>query len=496
VSALFIAGLDTESNSFSPIPTDEAAFRATLLAYGDATTRPLNTCSAQLRLWRTRAEDVGMAVHEGPCAVAEPGGPMPRSFYEGLRDRLLGEMQAAAPDMVLLALHGAAMAEGYDDVEGDILERARAMLGPQVFIGATLDPHAHLTGPMLAHASALIAYKEYPHTDILARAAELMDLALATLAGDVRPVMALWDCRMIGAFPTQLQPMRSFVDALSALERSSPAILSLSLIHGFAQGDVAETGARMLAITHDDLGLARSLAENCGRKFVSLRHAVTPRFLEIDEALARVEQGTCERGPLVLADAGDNPGGGAAGDATFLLRACIERGLTGIAFGLFFDPQVVDICRRAGAGAVVDVELGGHFGAMSGPAIQLRGARVAATASGLAQHFGHVMLPIGHAVRLEVDGLTIIVNDHRTQVFDPIFLTGLGADPAQYRAIVVKSLNHFTALFGPLAREVLYVATPGATSPRYAEIPYRKRALNYWPREADPWSNLECKGSS
>jgi microcystin degradation protein MlrC len=101
------------------------------------------------------------------------------------------------------------------------------------------------------------------------------------------------------------------------------------------------------------------------------------------------------------------------------------------------------------------------------------------------------MLPIGNAVRLEADGLTIIVNDHRTQVFDPIIFTGLGADPAQYRAIVVKSLNHFTALFGPLAREVLYVATPGATSPRYAEMPYRQRSLNYWPRGADPWSNLE-----
>jgi microcystin degradation protein MlrC len=491
MSVLFIAGLDTESNSFSPIPTDDAAFRATLLAYGDATRRPLNSCSAQLRLWRTRAEDVGMVVHEGPCAVAEPGGPMPRHFYEALRDRLLGDMRAAAPDMVLLALHGAAMAEGYDDVEGDILLCARAILGPQIFIGATLDPHAHLTGPMLTHANALIAYKEYPHSDILARAAELMDLALATLAGAVRPVMAMWDCRMIGAFPTQLQPMRGFVEALNALERSSPAVLSLSLIHGFAQGDVTETGARMMAITHDDEGLALSLAENCGRKFVSLRHKVTPGFLAIDEALDRAEHVPPAHGPLVLADAGDNPGGGAAGDATFLLRACIERGLTGIAFGLFFDPQVVDRCRRAGSGAVVDIELGGRFGAMSGAPVALRGARVAATAAGLAQQFGQVMLPIGHAVRLEADGLTIIVNDHRTQVFDPIILTGLGADPAQYRAIVVKSLNHFTALFGPLAREVLYVATPGATSPRYGEIPYRQRALNYWPREADPWSNLE-----
>ncbi len=73
-------------------------------------------------------------------------------------------------------------------------------------------------------------------------------------------------------------------------------------------------------------------------------------------------------------------------------------------------------------------------------------------------------------------------------MFDPVCLTGLGADPENFRAIIVKSANHFTALFEPLASEIHYVATPGATSPRYADIPYRKRALNYWPRVADPWS--------
>jgi len=486
VTTLFIAGLDTETNSFSPIPTDEAAFRETLLAFGDATSRPLNTCSAQLALWRRRAANAGMTVHEGPCAVAEPGGPITRDFYAMFRDHLLHDLAAAAPDVVLLALHGAAIAESCDDVEGDILRRARAIVGPQVFLGATIDPHAHLSAQMLAAASALIAYKEYPHVDVQDRADELMDLALATMAGRVQPVMAMWDCRMIGSFPTQRQPMRGFVDGLRAAERDDARIVSLSLIHGFAHGDVAEAGARMLAISDGEPALARSLAEIYGRQFVAMRGEVTPVFAKCDDALNRIAQAAPGDRPLLIADAGDNPGGGAPGDATFLLQACLERGLTGIAFGLFYDPAVVAICRSAGIGAVLDIRLGGHFGAMSGQAIELRGAQVQAMASGLAQRFGDVMLAMGDVVRLEVSGLTIIVNDHRTQVFDPIFLVGLGADPMQYRAIVVKSLNHFTELFGPLAREIVYVASPGATSPRYAELPYRKRALNYWPRQADP----------
>lgn len=487
MTRLFIAGLDTETNSFSPIPTDEEAFRETLLAFGDATARALNPCSAQLALWRARAEAAGMAIHEGPCAVAEPGGPIPRAFYERLRDRLLDDLRAAAPDIALLALHGAAIADGYDDVEGDILARARALLGPGVFLGATLDPHAHLTGPMLTHADALVAYKEYPHTDVLPRAAELLDLALAARSGAVRPVMAQWDCRMVAAFPTQVQPMRGFVDALVEAERSGPGVLSLSLIHGFAHGDVPQAGARMLAVADGDAALASSLAETYGRRFVALRDRVTPSFVDMATALARIESAPAGGKPLVLADTGDNPGGGAPGDATFLLRACLERGLKDVAFAMIWDPEAVRLCRAAGVGATLDLALGGRFGALSGPPVLLQGARVRAIGTGMVQRFGDIMMPMGNAVRLETGGVTVIVNDHRTQVFDPVCLSALGADPADYRAIIVKSLNHYAALFASVARELVPVATSGATSPVYAEIPYRKRMAPYWPRIADPW---------
>jgi len=488
MSGVFIAGLDTETNSFSPIPTCERAFRETLLAFGDATARPLNICSAQLAVWRKRAERRGMAVYEGPCAVAQPGGLIPRDFYEGLRDRLLEELRAASPDMVLLALHGAAIAEGQDDVEGDLLERARALLPAGTFLGATLDPHAHLTARMLASASALIAYKEYPHTDVLERAEELMELALASTEGGVRPTMAMWDCRMIGAFPTQLQPMRGFVDALSAAERDGTGIVSLSLIHGFAHGDVADTGARMLAITDGNPARAASLAERFGRRFVAMRGEAATRFIDVQTALDLIDRKPPGTPPLVLADTGDNPGGGAPGDAVFLLRTCIARGVSGVALAMFCDPDAVALCQSAGAGSVLDISIGGRFGDISDSPVILRGARVEAIADDLRQRFSDVQLPLGRAVRLTAGGLTLILTNHRTQVFDPICLAGLGADPRCFRAIIVKSANHFTALFAPIASEIHYVATPGATSPRYADIPYRKRAPNYWPRVADPWS--------
>jgi microcystin degradation protein MlrC len=489
MSGLFLAGLDTETNSFSPIPTDEAAFAATLLAYGDATRRPLNSCSSQLMLWRQRAEALGMTVHEGPCAVAEPGGLIVRSFYEAFRERLLADLSHARPDMVLLALHGAAIAEGYDDIEGDILARVREIAGPDGIVCATLDPHCHLTDLMMEQATALIAYKEYPHTDIAATADALFTLALKVRAGTARPVMAKWDCRMIAAYPTQSGAMRAFVDAMSAAERDDPALLSLSLAHGFAHGDVADVGTRMLAIADGDPHHAVRTAEGFGRCIVALRDRIVPAFAPFDAAVERIASAPPGPRPLVAADTGDNPGGGATGDATFLLRACIERGVTDVAFAIFHDPGVVAACRAAGIGAVLDLALGGRWPDVSGPAVRLRGAEVLAIGLDMAQDFGGAMLPMGNAVAIEAHGISIVISDFRTQVFDPVCLTGLGLDPAAFRAIIVKSLNHFTALFTPIAGHILYAATPGVTSPDYAAIPYTKRALDFWPRCDDPWND-------
>src|SRR3546814_15970195 len=72
-------------------------------------------------------------------------------------------------DLALFGLHGAMVADGYDDCEGDLLRRAREIVGPDTVIGAEPDPHCHLTATMTQAADFLVCFKEYPHTDILDR---------------------------------------------------------------------------------------------------------------------------------------------------------------------------------------------------------------------------------------------------------------------------------------------------------------------------------------
>jgi microcystin degradation protein MlrC len=225
---VFTASLATETNTFAPIPTDLRSFQeAGLFSPGAHPDGPTLTTSPLWVLRRRAGAD--LEVIEGTCAWAEPAGTVARAAYEELRDRILGELEAALPiDAVALGLHGAMVAHGYDDCEGDLLARVRRRVGDGVPIGAELDPHCHMTDRMVEAADLLICYKEFPHTDFVERAEEVVDLTLRTASGEIRPRMSLYDCRMIGSFPTSREPMRSFVDEIKARSRRSRATTASS----------------------------------------------------------------------------------------------------------------------------------------------------------------------------------------------------------------------------------------------------------------------------
>lgn len=481
---LFIASLATETNSFSPLPTGRISYEEALVAHGDATSRPVQPFSAPLHIWRKRAGERGIEVAESLAAHAQPAGPTVRSVYEEYRDEILADLKKALPvDIVLLGLHGAMIADGYDDCEGDLIKRIRAIAGPDTVIGAELDPHCHLTDAMMDGADLLVLFKEYPHVDIPERAEDLFRLAIDAAEGKTRPVMADFDCRMINAYHTPFEPMRGFVDAMSAREGEG-GILSLSIAHGFPWGDHPRVGTRALAITDGDAALAERTARDLGEKLFALRHELAPVYPDIDTALDRAV--AAENGPVVLADTADNAGGGAPSDATFMLEAILDRGLDRVASGIYWDPIAVRICTEAGEGAELDLRLGGKLGPMSGRPVDLH-VKVMKIASGLTQPFGTLPSPLGNTVWLRTGGIDLVVNDLRTQTFHPDAFTALGIDLSACRIVVVKSSQHFYAGFAPIASEVIHVATPGAITPDFRSIPYTKREMNFWPVVEDPF---------
>src|SRR4051812_20143762 len=216
---IFTATLGTETNTFASIPTGHQLFEETCLFRKGSYGKNVPMFGAPLAVWRGRAEAKGWEVVESLCAFAMPAGKTVKKVYEGFRDEIIADLKAAMPiDGVLLSLHGAMVAEGYDDAEGDLLEHVRRVVGPDVPVGAELDLHGNVGKRKLENATAIVLFKEYPHIDVPERAEELFQIIADAVEGRTRPVMGWFDCRMVGVFHTTRQPMRGFVDRCAALE--------------------------------------------------------------------------------------------------------------------------------------------------------------------------------------------------------------------------------------------------------------------------------------
>jgi microcystin degradation protein MlrC len=480
---LFVAALGTETNSFSPIPTGLGSFEEYLWFPAGSHPDEPRFFTGPIVAARRRAARDGITVIEGLAAFAAPAGPTSRHAWERLRDQLLDQLRAALPlEIVLLSLHGAMVADDCDDCEGDLLARVRALVGAEVVVAAELDLHCHLTEQMLAASDLLVLYKEYPHTDTYERAEELLDLALRTARGEIRPVLAAFDCRMIATIHTTREPARSFVARMKALE-GRDGVLSVSLCHGFPWADVADLGVQVLVVTDGDHGKAQALAAGLGRKVQALRGRTAAPMLGHAEGLERAL--ATAGGPVVLADTSDNAGGGAPADATFLLRLLLERGVGGAALGPFWDPVAVGFCQLAGVGARLRLRLGGKVGPVSGDPLDVE-ADVLHLARGAKQRFAGGSTQLGDIAAIRIGGVEVLLNATRTQAFDPALFTDHGIALADKKLIVVKSAQHFHAGFAPLAKDVLWLDGPGALTQDFSRLPYTRVRRPIWPLDPLP----------
>jgi microcystin degradation protein MlrC len=370
---LFTASLGTETNTFSPIPTGARLFAETSLVRGGDYGANPNLFALPMIEWRGRARARGWRVTESLCTFAVPAGLTVQRVYEAFRDEILEDLGKAMPvDAVLLSLHGAMVADATPSCETDLVERIRAVVGRKVPIGVELDLHCHLTDELVAASTAIVIFKEYPHVDVRERAAELFGIVAAAVEGRVAPRMALFDCRMLGLYPTPIEPMASFVRKIKGLE-GRDGVLSISIAHGFPWGDVPQAGTRVLVVTDggvrsngaDGAALARTL----GLELRGLRERIEAPWMPLDQALDKAM--AMPEGPIVLADMADNAGGGAPSDATFILRAMLERGMGDAVLGCIWDAGAVALAFEAGEGARLKLRVGGKLGPISGDPLDL-----------------------------------------------------------------------------------------------------------------------------
>jgi microcystin degradation protein MlrC len=472
-----VSGFLHESNTFNPLPTDRAAFASQGLAFGPAL----------LDEWRDAHHEVGgfleAAAVEGFEAVpllmawATPSGPVRDDVYDEITSALLDGVRRERPDGLLLALHGAMVAESHPDADGETVARLRRALGPDFPIVLTLDLHGNLSPRLIEGCTAAVAYRTCPHVDQRACGRRAARLLARTLRGEVRPVTALARPPLIVnimAHDTSLEPLKGLMDEARALE-DRPGILAASLLPGFAYADVPQMGPSIVVVADGDRALARREADHLAGRLWEARERLTAR---LPDAAAAVAQALgAERLPVVLVDTGDNVGGGSAGDGTVLLAAMLRQGATDGVVCLYA-PDEVKQCAAAGVGAAVALRVGGKVDRRHGDPIAVAG-RVRVLHDGTyvepeVRHGGKRCNHMGLTALVEGPGRNLLVlTSQRHPPFSLGQLTCLGIRPERQRLLVVKAAIAYKAAYAPVAGTVIAVDTPGLTAVNPERFAYR-----------------------
>lgn len=480
---VFLGSIATETNTFSPLRTDILDFKESFYASPGQHPKTPTLCSAIYPAARARADELNWQIIEGTASWAEPGGIVNQQTWEFLRDQLVNELKAAMPvDIVLLGLHGAMVSQDCLDCEGELVSAVREIVGPSAIIGATFDPHSHLSELRTKNLNLITVFKEFPHTDFVQVAEVLVELTHLASLGKVKPVISTFDCKMIEVLPTSREPMRSFIDKIKLLE-THKNILSISVIHGFMAGDVPDLGSRILVITDNAKSEGDRLAAELGFELFSMRGKTRPEFLTAKVAFDTAEVSTAST--VVIADVWDNPGGGVPGDSTILLREMLKRGIKDAALATIWDPIAVRTCFSAGVGATFRLRFGAKLSEFAGEPLDAD-VIVRQTMREAVQSFGQSVVPLGDAVWIEVGGIDVILNSVRSQVFNPDAFSNFGIDLKKKKILVVKSTNHFYDAFSRISDDILYAAVDGPYPSQPETNAYHNLMRKIWPRVENP----------
>jgi len=375
------------------------------------------------------------------------------------------------------------------DGDGEVVRRVRAVVGGAVPIVAVLDLHANVSPSMAENVDALVPYRTYPHVDMADRGRRALQLAVSHARHEIALTSAMAKLPLISSGQRQFsdsEPAVSIDSYARAMERR-PGVLSVGVNYAFAFSDVPHIGMSAVVTTDDDPALAQALAHELADVVWTHREEFRSTLIPVEEAVhAAMEEPS---GPVVLADFGDNPGGGGACDGTALLWALLDLGAEDVAFALIADPEVVAVATDAGVGASIAVDLGGKTDDLHGFPIPVE-AVVQNLSDGRFVYEGPmdtgVASTLGRTAVLRCRGrhgntVDVIVCERRVQPYDTAIFRSQGIIPEERKILVVKSWVHFRGSFEPIASRVIEVDTPGLTTADFGRFLFAKVPRPLWP---------------
>lgn len=491
-----IAAFMHESNGFAAGRTTETDFALGGLDTGAAIRERWAEAHHEIGGFFEAADRFGFEARPALTAWAMPSAMLEKSAYEAILDRLLASLRGCGPvDGVLLALHGAMVVDGLEgSADAHTAMQVRKAIGREIPLIVTLDYHANVAPALADSADGVIVYRTYPHVDQRERglrAGELMHRAVTTgqkPATAIRPLPVLVH---LLAQNTNRDPVQALNREADAIRNATPGLADLQFVAGFPYADTPATGASVVAVAYESADVARKAAEALAAKVWSVRAALTSQPPDAEKAVRQAAERA--KWPTVLADLGDNIGGGSAADSTVIAQEILRQ--DGPRFVVvLYDPAAVEACISAGVGSEVRMEAGGRIDRNAAP-LKVKG-RVKCLHDGRyeepeARHGGVRFHDQGLSAVIETDrGDAVVCTSHRHAPFSLRQLTSLGIDPSQAQVLIVKAAVAFRAAYEPVAAAIIEVDTPGLTAANPARFAYHKVQRPILPLDEIPADNL------
>jgi microcystin degradation protein MlrC len=477
-----LACLQQETNTFAARPTGSEDFASQGILRGGAMLDELAGTNTEIagaaeRLLEAGAEPVPLL-----AAWAPPAGRVEPEAFAALAGELEQRARAAAPlDGLVLSLHGAMAVTGLDDGDGEIVSRLRGLLG-ETAIGVCLDLHANVTERMCDAADVLVGYHTYPHVDQAATgrrvAALVVDhIARRSLGTALAKRPMLLPAETTGMQAGAMASLRALAD-----RATTGSIRDVSLFVVQPWLDVAELGFAVTVTAENQPEAAAALAEEIADRAWQQRDAFDVALVSPARAL-ELARDDGER-PVLLVESADSTSAGAGGDGTTMIRALLSDAPDLRALVTVVDPEAVERCWSAGAGAPLRLSVGGRVDPRFAEPVTLDGV-VCHLDDGRFRLSGPVSTGLavssGRRAVIRCGRTSVMVTERSAYTYDPAAFGSAGLDPAGADVVVVRSACMFRAGWEAISTTAHILDTPGASTPHFASLPYERAPRPLYP---------------
>lgn len=464
-----VGSLMQETNTFVAFKTTIETFKAFYLYRGEEMFTAYGAARVEVPAFFSVFRAVGAEIVPLLGAYAGASGTVTRAAFDQLVTEMTDRLKVAGRvDGVALALHGAMAVEDEPDGESEIVRRVRAVVGPDVPIGVSLDLHGHITKAMLQPGVFYIGYREYPHIDMWETGERVARLLLDTIAGKRKPVMALAKRHMIVSpvnGRTGQEPLSRIV-AEGRRREAAGKVLHVSLFPVQPWLDVPDLGFAALVCADGDAVTAQRTAEELAEMAWQAREEFEPNLVSLDTA---IRDGLAATGTTVIADTGDSPSGGAAADNVTVLATLLKHGADKagrLSYLTLCDAQAARAAAQAGPGKRIKLRLGHRHSAADGTPLEIE-ALVRSISDGKFTMYDAgaegTEMDLGLSAVLVVGDIRIALRSHPAFEWDTGLFTAFGLELKRAALVFVKSPSHFRVAFTPHAARIVIADTPGPT---------------------------------